>query len=53
MVDKLTKYVIFVLYLEKVRAEQLANIVLRTLIAEHGMPEEFLTDKGSVFTSLF
>ena len=53
MVDRLTKYVIFVPYLEKARAEQLANIVLRTLIAEHGILEEFLTDKGTVFTLIF
>jgi hypothetical protein len=53
IVDRLIKYIIFVLYLEKVRVKQLVNTILRILIAEHGMLEQFLTDKRSVFILIF
>jgi hypothetical protein len=53
IVDRLTKYSYFVPYLEASDAEQLANTILRVLVSEHGMPEEFITDRDKLFTSTF
>lgn len=53
IVDRLTKFAYFVPYIEALIAEQLANIVLRVLVANHEMLEEFLTDRDKLFTSMF
>ena len=53
IVDRLTKFAYFVLYIEALTAEQLADTILRIVVAQHGMPEEFLTDRDKLFTSTF
>jgi hypothetical protein len=51
IVDRLSKYAMFIPYLESTTAEQLADIVIRELVSKFGMPEEFITDRDKLFTS--
>jgi hypothetical protein len=51
--DRLTKAAEFIPYKESSNAEQLAHVILRELVARHGLPREIITDRGSVFTSKF
>ena len=53
IVDRLTKEVEFVPYKETYGAEELAFVTLERIVARHGLPKEFITDRGSVFTSKF
>ena len=53
IVNKLTKYIYFMLYKETFIAEQLANIVIDRLVRYYGLPRIFLTNRGLVFTSKF
>ena len=53
IVDRLTKFVYFVLYLEASTAEQLVDTILRIVVVQYGMLEEFLTDRDKLFTSTF
>ena len=51
--DRLTKYAYLVPYKEASNAEDLAYIFIKTVIAQHGTPEEVISDRGTVFTSQF
>ena len=53
IVDRLTKYAYFMPYLEASNAEQLASTFLRTVFANHGMPDEIISDRDKLFTSQF
>jgi hypothetical protein len=51
IVDRLSKYAMFIPYLESTTAEQLADTIIRELVSKFGMPEEFITDRDKLFTS--
>jgi hypothetical protein len=53
IIDRLSKYGIFVPYLESSNAEQLADTVIRVLVSHFGMPEQWITDRDKLFTSTF
>jgi hypothetical protein len=51
--ERLTKYGYFVPYLEASDAEALAYTFLQVIIANHGLPEEIISDRDKLFTSKF
>ena len=53
VVDRLTKYAYFLPFKEASNATQLAYTFLRMIAANHHLPEEIITDRGSVFASKF
>ena len=53
IVERLTKYLIAIPYLESSTAEELAFAFLREIVAKHGMPEEIISDRDKLFTSKF
>ena len=52
-VDRLSKYVYFVACKHDSSAEQLVNIFLATVVAQHGMPQCLIADRKACFTSWF
>ena len=53
IVDRLTKYAYFIPTRESIQAQDMAYLVLRTLLANHQMPREIVSDRGTLFTSTF
>ncbi|KAL2010903.1 hypothetical protein VTN00DRAFT_3621 [Thermoascus crustaceus] len=53
IVDRLTKYAYFLPYKKSSNAEELAYTFLQIIFGNHGMPEEFVSDKDKLFTSGF
>jgi transposase InsO family protein/murein DD-endopeptidase MepM/ murein hydrolase activator NlpD len=53
IVDRFTKYAYFLPYKEASNADDLAYTFLRTIISNHGAPQEIISDRGTVFTSNF
>ena len=53
IVDRLTKYTHLIPYKEASTAEDLAYTFIKTIIANHGMPGEIISDRGTLFTSQF
>jgi hypothetical protein len=51
--ERLTKYGYFIPYLEASDAKALAYTFLRVIIANHGLPEEIISDRDKLFTSKF
>lgn len=51
--DYFTKYAYFIPYKEASSAEELAYMILRTVIAQHGVPEIIISDRASTYTSKF
>ena len=51
IVDRLTKYAYMIPTTETIDAEQMANIVLRHVVANHGMPSKITSDRDKLFTS--
>jgi hypothetical protein len=52
--DRLTKYAYFIPVNEKgMKAEDYVHIFLRTIYANHGLPKETISDRGSLFASDF
>ena len=51
--DRLTKYRYFIPYKEASSAEELAYMFLRVIAANHGLPEEIISDRDKLFTSKF
>jgi hypothetical protein len=51
--DRLTKYIYFVLYKESSDAKDLAYTFLRTVVSQHGLPGEIISDRDKLFTSKF
>jgi hypothetical protein len=51
--DRLTKYGYFVPYKESSDAKDLAYAFLRTIVSQHGLPEEIISDRDKLFTSKF
>ena len=53
IVDRLTKYAYFIPTRESIQAQDMAYLVLRTLLANHQTPREIVSDRGTLFTSTF
>ena len=53
VVDRLTKFGYFVPCKETMTAEDFAYLFARTILSNHGLPEEVISDRGSVFLSRF
>jgi len=53
IVDRLTKYTHLVPYLESSTAEDLAYTFIKTIISQHGTPDEIISDRDKLFTSQF
>jgi len=53
IVDRLTKASKFVPTEETITAEECAYEVSKAIISEHGMPEEFITNRDKLFTSKY
>ena len=51
--DRLTKWVYFIPYKEASNAEDLAYTFIKYVVANHGMPEEIISDRDKLFTSKF
>ncbi|HEX4372954.1 MAG TPA: hypothetical protein VHZ50_06595 [Puia sp.] len=51
--DQLTKYVHFVPYKESSTAEDLAYWFMRTIVANHGLPRNIISDRDKLFKSNF
>ncbi|KAL2008428.1 hypothetical protein VTN00DRAFT_6622 [Thermoascus crustaceus] len=53
IVDRLTKYAYFLPYKKSSNAEELAYTFLQIIFGNHGMPEEFVSDRDKLFISGF
>ncbi|KAL0932741.1 reverse transcriptase domain protein [Colletotrichum truncatum] len=53
IVDRLTKYLYFIPYMESSTAEDLAYKFLQVIVSQHGMPKEIVSDRDKLFTSKF
>jgi len=53
VVDRFTKFGKFIPYRETFKVEDIAQVFIKWVVALHGMPQELVTDRGSVFTSNF
>jgi RNase H-like domain found in reverse transcriptase/Reverse transcriptase (RNA-dependent DNA polymerase)/Integrase zinc binding domain/Chromo (CHRromatin Organisation MOdifier) domain/gag-polyprotein putative aspartyl protease len=51
--DRTTKYGHFVPYKESSDAKELAYAFMKTVVAQHGLPEEIISDRDKLFTSKF
>jgi hypothetical protein len=51
--DRLTKYAYFISYKKDSTAEELVYTFNRNVIANHGIPEEIISDRDKLFTSNF
>jgi hypothetical protein len=49
IIDRLSKYTMFILYLESIIAEQLIDTVVRELVLRFRMLEEFITNRDKLF----
>jgi hypothetical protein len=53
VMDKLTKYIYIILYLEASTAEDLAYAFFRVVIANYSALEEMISDRNKLFISRF
>ena len=53
IVDRLTKYAHFIPWKEKENAKDLAKVILKEIIANHGIPQSIISDRDKLFTSKF
>jgi hypothetical protein len=53
IIDKLTKYIYIILYLEASTAEDLAYAFFRVVIANYSALEEMISDRNKLFISRF
>lgn len=53
IVDRLTKYGLFIPYKEASGAEEFAYTILRHVVATFGLPSEFISDRDTRFTAKF
>lgn len=49
VVDRLTKYIYMILTIETINVEQIVNILLRYVIANHGMLSKIILDRDKLF----
>ena len=53
VIDRFTKYAYIVPVLETMDADIIAQLFLRTIFANHGIPDEVISDRDKLFTSKF
>ena len=53
IIDRLIKYIYLMPYLEASNIEDLIYIFVKTIIAQHGTPDEIISDRDKLFTSQF
>ena len=53
VVDRLTKYTHFMAFSHPYTAAKVANLYLHFVVKLHGLPSTIVSDRASVFTSLF
>jgi hypothetical protein len=53
VVDRLTKYATFIPTNKTITADQFCDLFIAYIFAQHGMPHEIISDRGSIFTSKF
>jgi hypothetical protein len=53
VVDRLTKYAVFVPLPRKYNAPYLAKVFIRHIVTQHGIPERIISDRDKLFTSHF
>jgi hypothetical protein len=53
IIDRLIKYIYFLPYKEASIVEELAYIFIKTIIINHGVPDEFISDRDKLFKSKF
>ena len=53
IVDRLTKYAIFVPFMEEWSADQLGYVILDRLVRNHGIPKETISDRDKLFKSAY
>jgi hypothetical protein len=53
VVDRLTKMAHFIPTVDEVDAATTASLFLDRIVSPHGLPDDIITDRGSVFTSSF
>jgi hypothetical protein len=53
VVDRLTKMAHFIPTVDEVDAASIAKLFMNRIVSAHGLPDDIVTDRGSVFTSLF
>ena len=53
VVDRLIKYAHFIPWKEKGNAKDLAKMILKEIIANHGIPQSIISDRDKLFTSKF
>ena len=53
IIDRLTKYIILILYLKSSTAEDLAYAFYKEVVAYYGLPESILLDRNKLFTLKF
>ena len=53
IIDRLINYGIFLFYRKNSNTEQLAYTFLREIIANHGLPEEIISDRNKLIISKF
>ena len=51
--DRFTKYAYIILVLETIDADTIAQLFLRTIFVNYGIPDEVILDKDKLFTSKF
>jgi hypothetical protein len=51
--DRLTKYAYMIPFNETCTAEDIAYVFLREIVANHGTPDEIISDRDKLFTSKF
>jgi hypothetical protein len=49
IIDRLSKYTMFILYFESTIVGQLIDIVIRELVLRFGILEEFITNRDKLF----
>jgi hypothetical protein len=53
VVERMTKYGYFIPFRESTDAPRTAHTVIRTVVANHGLPKEWITDRDPKFTGHF
>ena len=53
VVDRLTKYAIFIPLPKGYNTKYLAGVFVRDVILKHGIPNSIILDRDSLFTSYF
>ena len=53
VIDRLTKYAHFIPWKEKGNAKDLAKVILKEIIVNHGIPQSIISDRDKLFISKF